>query len=253
VGTGENVLIGGFIISGQSPRRILLRAIGPSLTSVGVPDALPDPLLELHAADGSIITTDDNWKDNQQAEIEATGIPPKNDLESAIVATLRPGNYTAIVTGKNQGTGVGLLEIYDLDHAADSKLANISTRGQVLPGDGALIGGFIFGALSGNTDVVVRAIAPSLSRAGIKAPLPDPTLTLFNSNGTILASNDNWKDNDTQAHVIKVIGLAPTNDLEAALAITLPPGAYTAVVAGKNGAIGIGLVEVYNLKPSSGN
>lgn len=226
----------------------MIRAIGPSLTAAGVADALADPMLELHASDGPIITANDNWKDVQQAEIEATGIPPQNDLESAIVATLHPGNYTAIVTGKNQTTGVGLLEIYDLDQAVDSKLANVSTRGLVQTGDNVLIGGFIFGGSNGSADVVVRAIGPSLTKAGINNVLADPILALHNSNGTITASNDNWKDDEPQAHVIKVVGLAPTDDRESAIAITLPPGAYTAVVAGKNGGTGIGLVEIYNLK-----
>jgi len=216
-----------------------------------VPDALPDPLLELHAADGSTIITDDNWKDTQQREIEQTGIPPKNDLESAIVGTLRPGNYTAIVTGKNQTSGVALLEIYDLGTAPDSKLANISTRGDVERGDNVLIGGFIFGPASGNTDVVVRAVGPSLAQFGIKNFLTDPTLALFDSNGTVISSNDDWKDDEAQAHLIKLIGLAPSNDRESALAITLPPGRYTAVVAGKNGVTGVGVVEIYNLNPTS--
>jgi hypothetical protein len=247
VGTGDNVLIGGFIITGQSSRQIMIRAIGPSLTAAGVPDALANPTVDLHAADGSIITANDNWKDSQQTEIERTGLQPQDDLESAILATLRPGNYTAIVAGKDQTTGVGLLEIYDLDQATDSKLANISTRGLVQTADNVLIGGFIFGAINGNTDVVVRAIGPSLTKAGINNTLADPTLVLHNSNGTIIASNDDWKDDEAQAHLIKVIGLAPTNDRESAVAITLPPGAYTAVVAGKNNTTGIGLVEIYNL------
>jgi hypothetical protein len=247
VGTGDNVLIGGFIITGQSSRQIMIRAIGPSLTAAGVPDALANPTVDLHASDGSIITANDNWKDSQQTEIERTGLQPQDDLESAILATLRPGNYTAIVAGKDQTTGVGLLEIYDLDRATDSKLANISTRGLVQTADNVLIGGFIFGAINGNTDVVVRAIGPSLTKAGINNTLADPTLVLHNSNGTVIASNDDWKDDEAQAHLIKVIGLAPTNDRESAVAITLPPGAYTAVVAGKNNTTGIGLVEIYNL------
>jgi hypothetical protein len=247
VETGENVLIGGFIITGQSPRKIMVRAIGPSLTGAGVPGALADPLLTLHASDGSAPTNNDNWKDTQEAQIKATGIPPRHELESAIVATLSLGNYTAVVTGKNQTSGVGLLEIYDLDQTVDSKLANISTRGVVGTGDNVLIGGFIFGGSNGTTDVVVRAIGASLAKAGINNALVDPTLELRDAQGAGIASNNDWKDG-AQAQAIKVIGLAPTNDRESALLATLAPGAYTATVRGNNGGIGVGLVEVYNLK-----
>jgi hypothetical protein len=247
VEVGDNVLIGGFIITGQSPRKILIRALGPSLAASGVPDPLADPTLQLRASDGSLIRTNDNWKDDQRGAIEATGIPPKNDLESAIVAILSPGSYTAILSGKDQTTGVALLEIYDLDKEVDSKLANISTRGLVLTGNNVLIGGFIFGGNTANTSVVVRAIGPSLSKAGLSNTLTDPTLELHDANGNVLASNDDWKDDEAQAHLIKIIGLAPTDDRESALAITLPPGGYTAVVFGKNGGTGVGLVEIYNL------
>jgi hypothetical protein len=248
VGTGDNVVIGGFIITGNAPRKVIIRALGPSLVALGIIDALADPTIDLRASDGSRIQANDNWRDTQQAEIEATGIPPQNDLESAIVATLPPGSYTAIVRGKNQGSGVALLEIYDLDRSTDSKLANISTRAFVQTGDNVLIGGFMLGGGSGPKQVIVRGIGPSLTRAGLNNVLADPTLELHNSNGTIMISNDDWKDDEAQAHVIKLAGLAPTDNRESALVATLAPGPYTAIVAGKNGGIGIGLVEIYNLQ-----
>jgi hypothetical protein len=248
VETGDNVVIGGFIITGNAPRRTIIRALGPSLIASGITDVLADPTLELHASDGSLIRANDNWKDTQEAEIEATGIPPQNDLESAIVLTLSPGSYTAIVRGKNQGTGIALLEIYDLDRSLDSKLANISTRAFVRTGDNVLIGGFMLGGGSGPREVIVRAIGPSLTRAGLTNALADPTLALYNGNGTLIISNDDWKDDEAQAHVIKIAGLAPTDDRESALVANLTPGPYTAIVAGKNGGIGIGVVEIYNLQ-----
>lgn len=226
----------------------MVRAIGPSLVASGITNALADPTLEVHAG-SSLTLLNDNWRDTQEAEILATGLPPRNDLESAIVATLSPGSYTAIIAGKNQGSGVGLLEIYDLDRSVDSKVANISTRALVQTGDNVLIGGFMLGGGS-DQRVVVRAIGPSLRRAGLSNALADPTLTLHNSNGDVIADNDDWKEppDNPQAHEIKVRGLAPTDDLESALIATLPPGPYTAIVAGKNGGIGIGLVEIYNLQ-----
>ena len=192
VGVGDNVLIGGFIVIGTDPKKVLLRAIGPSLTSFGVPDALADPVIELHNPDMSVVTND-NWRDTQEQEIMDTTIPPTNDLESAIVATLEPGSYTAIVRGKNDTTGIGLVEVYDLDEAADSELANISTRGFVDTGDNVMIGGFIVGS-GVDTTVVVRAIGPSLGDLGVSNPLQDPTLELHGTNGDLLASDDDWKD-----------------------------------------------------------
>lgn len=249
--TGDEVVIGGFIITGNAPRKTLLRAIGPSLVALGITDALADPTIELRASDGSLIMANDNWRDTQEAEIEATGIPPENDLESAVVVTLPPGSYTAIVRGRNEGTGVALLEIYDLDQSPDSKLANISTRAFVQTGDNVLIGGFMLGRGDGQTQVIVRAIGPSLARAGLTNVLSDPTLELHDGNGTLLSSNDNWKEDGahgTLANLIKIIGLSPTDDRESALITTLMPGPYTAIVAGKNGGIGIGVVEIYNLQ-----
>ena len=165
--TDAQVLIGGFIITGNDPKEVVLRAIGPSLGAFGIADPLADPVLELHASDGSLITMNDNWKDTQQAEIETSGFQPQNDLESAIISTLDPGNYTAVVSGKDGGTGVGLVEGYDLDQAADSQFGNISTRGFVKTGTNVMIGGFILGGESGNANVVVRALGPSLTQFGV--------------------------------------------------------------------------------------
>jgi len=245
VQTGENVLIGGFIITGTAPKRVLLRAIGPSLTGQGVPDALADPVLELHGKDSSVITSNDNWKDSQQAEIEATGVPPTNDLESALIITLDPDSYTAIVSGNGTASGVGLVEGYDLDQSAGSQLANISTRGFVEVGSDVMIGGFILGNGVGTTNVLIRALGPSLVDQGVQDALSDPTLELHDENGALVETNDNWRD--TQQAEIEGTGIPPTNDLESAIIATLPATAHTAVVAGKNGLTGVALVEVYRL------
>lgn len=242
VGTGANVVIGGFIVSGPESKNVIVRAIGPSLAAFGVTGALADPTLELHAGDGSLIAANDNWKDSQEADINATGLAPGNDLESVILRTLAPGSYTAIVQGKNDTTGVGLVEAYDLTQSPDSKLANISTRGLVGVGDEVLIGGFIAGP---DTQVVVRAIGPSLGAFGVDGALQDPTLELHDGDGAIVASNDNWKDSDETA--IEATGLAPADDRESAILRTLATGSYTAIVRGTNETVGVGLVEVYNL------
>jgi sugar lactone lactonase YvrE len=250
--TGEQVLIGGFIITGTDPKRVIIRGIGPSLTGVGV--TLSDPTLELHGPGAFVTITNDNWKINdqtgqsQEADIRATTIPPTNDLESAILMTLSPGAYTAILAGKNGGTGVGLVEVYDLDQASNSKLANISTRGFVDTDNNVMIGGFIVGGGSGGgARVIVRALGPSVPVADA---LGDPTLELYDGSGTTIASNDNWKtrpDGSSQQAEIEATTLPPTNDLESALVQTLAPGAYTAIVRGKNNTTGVGLVEAYNL------
>ena len=220
-----------------------MRAIGPSLANFGIADPLADPVLELHGGDGSLIMMNDNWKDTQQSEIEASGFQPQNDLESAIISTLDPGNYTAVVSGKDGGTGVGLVEGYDLDQAADSQFGNISTRGFVETGTNVMIGGFILGGEDGNAKVVVRALGPSLTAFGVSGALADPILELHDGSGALVQSNDNWKD--TQQTEIEATGLQPTNDMESAVFEMLAPGAYTAVVAGKGDVIGVGLVEVY--------
>lgn len=245
VRTDDQVLIGGFIVSGDEPKKVVLRAIGPSLAAFGIPEPLADPVLELHGSDGALITMNDNWRDSQESDIEASGFKPGEDLESAIIATLDPGNYTAIVSGKDGGTGVGLVEGYDLDAAANAQFANISTRGFVEMGTNVMIGGFILGGETGNANVLVRALGPSLTQFGVTGALADPTLELHDGNGALVRSDDNWKE--SQQAEIAATGLQPSNDLESAVLETLPPGAYTAIVAGKGGTIGVGLVEVYRL------
>jgi len=249
VQTGANVGIGGFIITGTGPKHVLLRAIGPSLTGSGVPNALADPVLELHGPGAFVTVTNDNWRDDpvQEALIIASGIAPTNDLESAIDATLSPGIYTAIVTGKNNSTGVGLVEVYDLSQAVPAKLGNISTRAFVGSGSNVVIAGFILGGNSGSDRIALRGIGPSLTGQGVPDPLADPVLELRNGNGALLVSNNDWQDNPAQAAELKAAGLAPTNELESGIATTLPPGTYTALLAGLNDDTGVGLVEVYDL------
>ena len=243
--TGDNIAIGGFIITGPDSKKVLIRGLGPSLTQFNVPNALQDPTLELHNGTGSIITTNDNWKDTQQTLIEATGLAPSDDRESAILITLQPGSYTVFEAGKNGTTGIGLVEVYDLDTAANAKLTNISTRGFVQTGDNLMIGGFILGAAGEPGSVVIRAMGPSLIPFGVANALGDPTLALYDGNGMLIASNDNWKD--TQQTAIQNTGLQPASDLESAIFATLPVANYTAIVAGKNGSTGVALVEVYSV------
>jgi hypothetical protein len=238
VETGDNVLIGGLIINGTSPKNVLLRACGPSLP---MSDGLADPILELRDSAGQMIASNDNWRDaaNAQAIIETT-IPPGNDLESAILMSLEPGAYTAVVRGAQDSTGIAVVEAYDLSRATDSKLQNISTRGFVRTGDNVLIGGMI---VLGQDPmrVIIRAIGPSLPVAG---SLTDPTLELRDGSGSVIATNDNWRS-DQEAE-ITATGIAPTNDLESAIVQQVTPGQYTAIVRGANDAAGVALVEVYS-------
>jgi hypothetical protein len=253
--TNEQVLIAGFIITGTDPKRVIIRGIGPSLNGLGA--TLSDPVLELHQGNATLATNDD-WKTrsdgtSQQAEVEATTIPPANDLESAIVTTLSPGSYTTILAGKNGGTGIGVVEVYDLGQAANSELANISTRGFVDINDNVMIGGLIVGGANadGKATVLVRALGPSLVSAGVQGALADPILELHDSNGGTIATNDNWKINDqtqqSQESAVRATTIPPSNDLDSAIVTTLSPGPYTAVVRGKNSGTGVALVEVYNL------
>ena len=248
VQTGDNVGIGGFIISGTAPKHVLVRAIGPSLTQFGVPNALPDPLLELHGPIAFATITNNNWRDDpvQEAAILATGIAPSNNLESAIDATLNPGAYTAIARGNNDTSGVALIEVYDLSQAGPAKLANISTRAFVGTGDDIVIAGFILGSHSGIDRIVLRGIGPSLTVFGVPNVLADPTLELRDSNGALLMGNNDWQDDPAQAAEITAAGLAPSSHLESGLAATLPPGLYTALLAGPNNGVGNGAVEVYD-------
>ncbi len=264
VETGDRVGIGGFIItdtpaaegSGPSgaPKQVLVRAIGPSLTGFGIDSVLADPVLELHGPGGFITLTNNNWRDTQEAEIEATGIPPTNDLESAILVTLDPGTYTAVVRGNGttaaDRSGVALVEVYDLNAASDSKLANLSTRAFVSTGSDIVIAGFLLSEGNGTDRVVVRGIGPSLAPPfQANEVLADPILELRDSNGTLILANNDWQDNPAQAAELMAAGLAPINALESGIVATLAPGAYTALLAGTNNGVGIGLVEVYDLGP----
>jgi hypothetical protein len=242
--------IGGFIITGSAPKQVLLRAIGPSLTHFGIPNVLADPILELHGPPGFVTIINDNWRDTQEIGIAATGIAPTDNAESAILATLPPGAYTGIVKGKNNTSGVGLIEIYDLNQAV-SKLANLSTRAFVSTGSDIVIAGFLLSDGNGSNRMVVRGIGPSLAPGSFPASavLADPTLELRDVNGALLIANNDWQDNAVQAALLTAAGLAPTNNLESGIAATLPPGVYTALLAGLNGGTGIGLVEVYDLGP----
>ena len=247
--TGDDAGIGGFIITGSAPKHVLLRAIGPSIT--GVPGVLADPVLELHRPGGLPTIINDNWRDDpaQEAAIIATSIAPTNNLESAIDVTLNPGAYTAVVRGKNNTSGVGLIEVYDLSQAVLAKLANISTRAFVGTGNDIVIAGFILGGHSGGDRIVVRGLGPSLTALGVANALADPTLELRDSNGALLVGNNDWQDNPAQAAEVTAAGLAPSSNLESGIAATLPPGLYTALLAGLNNGTGIGLVEVYDLGP----
>lgn len=241
----DNVLIGGFIITGADQKKVLLRAIGPSLGSAGVQGALQNPTLDLFQ-DNTLVTSNNDWKQSQRAEIEATGIPPANDAESAIVRTLAAGNYTAIVRGVNNQAGIALVEAYDLDQAANSQLGNISTRAFVQTDEKVLIGGVIVGPAGGtNGRVLVRAMGPSLSGSDVSAPLQDPTLELFDGNGLPVATNDNWKE--MQQADIAATGIPPSDDRESAIVQSLTAGNYTAIVRGKDRTTGVALVEVYKL------
>jgi CSLREA domain-containing protein len=246
VQTGDNVLIGGFIITGSDPKDVIVRAIGPSLGGAGVIGPLADPTLELHYPDGTTVVTNNDWRDTQETEIITTGIPPADDKESAIVATLDPGPYTAIVRGTNGGSGVGLVEAYDLAQAADSDLANISTRGLVETGDNVMIGGIIIGPdAAPDGSILIRALGPSLTAIGVPNALADPMLELRDGNGALIASNNDWKS--TQQAAIEATGIPPNDDLEAAILATLISGNYTAIMSGVGGTTGIGLVEAYHL------
>ena len=252
VGTSDNVLIGGIIIQGNAPKKVIIRAIGPNLTQYGVPGALQDPTLELHDHTGAMIDFNDNWMDsaNEQAIIDS-GLAPSNNLESAILATLDPGNYTAIIRGNNGTTGAALVEVYDLgtaslDVSSNAQLANISTRGLVQTGDNVMIGGFIVRGDMPAT-VIVRAIGPSLTAYGVPGALQDPTLELHDGTGAVIGTNDNWQD-DPGAAQIQADHLAPTDNRESATIVTLAPGNYTAIVRGQNDTTGVALVEAFVLQ-----
>jgi hypothetical protein len=255
VGTGDNALIEGFIVQGPngSTKKILIRAIGPSLIPFGIADAVANPTLEIFDASNTKIASNDNWKTtrvggiitaDQSAEINNSGLAPSNDAESAIIANLATGAFTAVVRGANDTVGTGVVDTFDLSAGSMAKLANIATRGLIQPGDKLMIAGFII--QNAPVRLVVRAIGPSLAAFGITNALPDTTLELRDQNGTIVRQNDDWQTD--QKTELEATGLAPTDSREAALVQTIPPGQYTAQVRGKPEATGTGVVQVYFLQ-----
>jgi hypothetical protein len=249
VGTGNNVMIAGFIVSGSQSKTIIVRALGPTLGSYGVANALNDPMLELHDSSGATIATNDDWQTGSQtSQISSSGYAPSNSNEPALIATLPAGAYTAIVRGYNNSTGVALVEVYELD-TLSTRLSNISTRGQVGIDQNVLIGGVI---INGSTakKLIVRAVGPSLASPPFSLPgtLSNPTLELHDSSGNLLASNDDWA-NGPQAAAISASGYQPSNASESAIIATLPHGNYTAIVRGVNNSTGIALVDAYDLDP----
>jgi hypothetical protein len=245
VQTGQGVTIAGFIVTGTASKQVVIRGLGPTLTNYNVTGVLADPTLQLVDGSGKTIFINDNWKDLQQTGIQATGLAPPNDAESAMRIALQPGSYTAILSGKNNTTGVGLVEVYDIETGVSAELTNASTRGFVGTDENVMIAGFIASGGNGSTEVVVRGLGPTLTQFGVSGALADPALTLVDGNGNIVRSNNNWKDR--QQAEIQATGKAPPNDLEAAILTTVAPGNYTVILSGNGGGTGIGLVDVYKL------
>ncbi|MEO7724348.1 MAG: aryl-sulfate sulfotransferase [Chthoniobacterales bacterium] len=246
VKTGDGALIGGFIVTGDDPKEVLMRALGPSLADSGVSGALADPKFGVFDSAGTLIAGNDDWQDDPAAsEITASGLAPLDSAEAATLLTLSPAAYTVVVTGEGDMSGIGLVEAYDLSPNSGSRLANISTRGFVGESDSVLISGFIIGEVAQST-VILRALGPSLASAGVTEPLSDPLLTIYDGNGAFIAVNDNWQE-DPEAEEISDNCLAPTEAAESATVLFLPAGAYTAIVRGADAGTGVGLVEFYEL------
>jgi hypothetical protein len=247
VSGGDNVLIGGFIISGTEPKTIVLRALGPSLSAFGLPDVLGDPVLSVYDSSHTLVATNDDWQTDIGASfIVGNALAPGNPSESAtLLQNLAPGAYTVVVTGKGSTPGIGLVELYDLWPISNSTIANLSSRASVGTGDNVLIKGFIVGDV-GSATVVVRALGPSLAPFGVSDPLSDPTLTIYDAKGAAIATNDNWQT-DPNNIVLQRLLLTPPNASESALVLHLPAGAYTAIVRGANEGTGTALAEVYTL------
>jgi hypothetical protein len=250
VESGDNVGIGGFIITGSRPKRVLLRALGPLLKQLGLQETLANPVLQLNGGPAGPVTND-NWKDDpiQRAQIESTGLAPTDELESAIDATLNPGSYTAVVSEKNNLAGIGVIEVYDLSPQVPARLANISTRALTASGNNIVFAGFTLGNNPGQDTVAVRGLGPSLTSAGVPKPLQNPTLELRSADGTLLAANNDWQEDQSQAAALTNIHLGLPNQLESGIVKKLPPGAYTALLIGAGNSTGIGLIEIYDLGP----
>jgi hypothetical protein len=240
---GDRVMIGGFIITGDAPKRVVLRALGPSLAASGISGVLSDPVLELYNSKGVLIVQNDNWVSPLPPDIVASGLTPKSAAESLIATTLSPGNYTAVLQGAGGTTGVALCELYDID-PTNSQIVNLSTRGEVGTGDEAMIGGFIIGGAD-PTRILIRALGPSLSALGVSGALSDPVLQLRDAEGSLIFTNDDWRK-DQQQQILDS-GLPPSNDKEAAIIATLSPGDYTVTVRGSGNSTGVSLLEAYNL------
>ncbi len=246
VGQKNQSLIGGIIVTGNGLKKVAFRALGPSLGDSGISPLLNDPLMNVYNAAGELVGGNDNWQtDPAAAELTALGLAPPQAKESALILDLAPAAYTVVVSGKNASPAVGLVEAYDLGLSADSALANLSTRGFIGTGEEVLIGGFIVGEVASKT-TVIRGIGPSLGSEEVPDPLADPLLTIYDTNGAAIAANDNWSD-DTSAFDIEKLGLAPADPAEAATALLLPAGAYTAILEGNDGDEGTGLLEIYAL------
>jgi hypothetical protein len=252
VQTGPRVTIAGFIITGNDSKRVLMRGLGPSLAQAGVPPnaVLLDPILELKTASGATLIANDNWQDDPvtRAQIQGTIYEPRNDREAVLLATLSPGAYTVLLAGNAQSAGIGLIEVYDINTAAVAEVANLSTRGHVGMENDVMIGGFILGREEGLTRIVVRGLGPSLQNSGLSNLLADPALELHDSNGASIGANDDWQSDPVSAAQLTASGLAPTNSKESAIFVSLPAGAYTAILHGKWISAGLGLVEIYNLR-----
>lgn len=241
---GDRTGIAGFILRGSSTKRVIVRGLGPS---VPVNGRLADPLIELHDKNGALVAVNDNWVDSSDRDaIQASGLAPEDPKEAAIISDIDSGAHTAVLRGANGSTGIGLVDIYDLNSSSNSDLANVSTRAVVETSDNLLIGGFIVqGDIAQR--IVVRAIGPSLQASGVDDSLQNPTLELHDGNGDLIMANDDWKE--SQEAEIRASGLQPSDDRESAIVRNLGPGAYTAVVRGAGGTTGTGLVEAYNVGP----
>ncbi|HEX8076637.1 MAG TPA: alkaline phosphatase family protein [Chthoniobacterales bacterium] len=242
-GAGDDVLIGGFIVGGSTKKKVVVRGLGPSLKVNGAPIAgtLSDPMIELHRSDGAIVAANNNWKETQQSQLQAAGLAPIDDREAALVASLDPGNYTVVLSGAQNTTGIGLVEVYDVEQTSAARLLNLAARGRVQTQDNVMIGGVILGGAD-YSRIIFRGLGPSIP---VAARLTDPALELHDGNGATIGANDDWKQ--SQSAEIQMSGLAPVDDREAAIIGNFPPGQYTVILRGKNGTSGIGLVEAYKL------
>jgi hypothetical protein len=248
-------MIGGVIITGTEPKRVIFRAVGNSMKINGTPVAgrLPNPTLALHASDGSRLAFNDDWgqaPEPERTEIQTSGLQPEDPQEPAILRTLMPGAYTTIVRGVADSTGIALVEVYELTPRGTSQLANLSTRAIADTKDNLMIGGALVG--TGPVEVVVRALGPSLRVEGVPIAdrLADPTLQVVNAQGTVIAENDDWQSDPVQKQKIQDAGLAPEHPAEAAIRLMLPAGGTTFLLRGRDNTTGVGLFEIYEVPPA---